>query len=98
MMYNNSMGSPIHNKEFDLTTGKVRPAKRIYTVWLVKDNDDRWNIYHCPDCRNPIAQYKGAAVCEIPGETPGAVPVMIQCKNTNCGRKILFKEVIEQMI
>jgi len=89
---------PIHNKEFNLVTGKIIPAKRIYTVWIVKTADDKWRIYHCPDCRNPVAQYQGDIIAEIPGKVPNSYPIMIQCRNPNCGRKIIFKQAIEQVI
>lgn len=90
------MREPIHNKKFDLRNGRMRPAKRIYTVWLVKVEDDEWRIYHCPDCKNPLAQYKGSLIAEVPGETQDSYPMMVQCKNPNCGRKILFKDAVEQ--
>ena len=89
---------PVHNVTFNLETGKLRPAKRTYTVWVVAPEDDRWKIYHCPDCKNPVAQYKGDLVAEMPGEAPEPYPIKIQCKNPNCGRKILFKEAILQVI
>ena len=92
------MKDPIHNVTFNTITLKPRAAKRVYTVWLVAQQDDRWNIYHCPDCRNPIAQYKGDLVAEIPGEIENPYPVKIQCKNPKCGRKIVFKEAITQVI
>lgn len=87
---------PIHNKEYDLYKGAYVPKKRTYTVWLVPSNEDKWLMYHCPDCRSYIAQYRGELVCEVPGEAPESMPVMIQCRNPNCGRKILFKSVAEQ--
>lgn len=93
------MKDPIHNKTMNLMSGKIIPAKRTYTVRLVAPDDgDKWQIYHCPDCRNPIAQYRGSLIEEIPGEVPYAYPVKIQCKNPNCGRKIIFQEVIEQVL
>jgi len=90
------MREPIHNKEISPKTGRYVAKKRVYTVWLVSSSDDRWKIYHCPDCRNPVAQYKGDLVAEVPGETAKPYPVMIQCKNPNCGRKILFNGVVSQ--
>jgi hypothetical protein len=89
---------PIHNVKLNLETLKMRPAKRIYTVWIVPCEDDSWKIYHCPDCRTPIAQYKGDLVAEIPGESPEPYPVMIQCKNSACGRKIVFEDSVHQLL
>jgi len=88
---------PIHNINHNTASGKPRAAKRIYTVWIVPTDNDKWNMYFCPDCKTPIAQYKGDLVAEIPGEAPKPYPVMIQCKNVACGRKILFKEATEQI-
>ena len=89
---------PIHNVTINLKTLKTVAAKRTYTVWLVPTEDDDWRIYHCPDCRNPIAQYKGDLVAEIPGESPSPFPVKVQCKNPLCGRKIVFEDAIRQFL
>ena len=86
---------PIHNKKITYK-GKVVARKRVYTVFTVGSEDTRWKMYHCPDCRNPIAQYKGDAIMEVPGEAPEAYPFMVQCKNPKCGRKVLFKSSTEQ--
>lgn len=91
------MKSPIHNATYNTKSKRPRAAKRVYTVWIVPKEDDKWLIYHCPDCRNPIAQYNGELVAEIPGEAPKPYPVKIQCKNPSCGRKIIFKEAAEQV-
>jgi hypothetical protein len=31
---------PIHNTKINLETLKMRPAKRVYTVWIVPTEDD----------------------------------------------------------
>lgn len=90
------MSEPIHNK-FLTNSGKWIATKRTFTVFVVTPSDDQWKIYHCPDCRNPIAQYKGDLVAEIPGAVSSEYPVKIQCKNAKCGRKILFKDAAEQV-
>lgn len=92
------MKDPIHNKTFNPHRGTFRASKRVITVTTVFKNDGDWSIYHCPDCRNPIAQYKGDVVEEMPGEAPANYPVLIQCKNPNCGRKIMFKSSSEQVM
>lgn len=91
------MRLPIHNKVINKETGLPRPKKRVYTVWLVSRWTDEWTIYYCPDCRNPIIEYKGDLIAEIPGEVKEGYPIRVQCKNPNCGRKVVFKEVIEQL-
>lgn len=92
------MSNPVHNKTYIPTSGRFRASKRVITVYTVFKNNGDWSIYHCPDCRNPIAQYKGDLVAEIPGEVKSDYPVMVQCKNPNCGRKILFKSSSEQVM
>lgn len=92
------MAEPIHNKEISPKTGRYIAAKRVYTVWLVAPNDDRWKMYHCPDCRNYVARYKGDLVAEVPGTHPDAYPVEIQCRNRDCGRKIVFAGTVEQVL
>jgi hypothetical protein len=86
---------PIHNKVLT-ASGKLVARKRTYTVILVRTEDDSWKMYRCPDCSAYIGQYKGDLYREVPGETPTAFPVKIQCKNGKCGRKILFDYSVEQ--
>ena len=88
---------PIHNKHLNTKTGKFVAKKRVMSVRVVSRDNDRWSIYHCPDCRNPIAQYKGDIVSEVPGEAPHPYPVMIQCRNIKCGRKIMFVGASKQL-
>jgi len=88
---------PIHNFKVNLTTLNLVPKKRVYTVWLVASDDDRWKMYHCPDCRNFLFQYKGDLVAEAPGEAPLHYPVMIQCKNPACGRKVVCAGAVDQV-
>jgi len=92
------MSDPIHNKEINPKTGKYIAKKRVHTEWLVRAEDDKWHMYFCPDCRNPIAQYKGDLIASVPGEAPEPYPVQIQCKNPKCGRKIVFKEAVSQVV
>jgi hypothetical protein len=91
------MREPLHNKTYNPSRGTFRASKRVITVFTVFKEDGGWSIYHCPDCRNPVAQYKGDLVAEVPGETKSKYPVMIQCKNPNCGRKVMFKSSTEQV-
>ena len=88
---------PIHNSKYKTQTGERVAVKRIMTVYTVFKRDGDWSMYYCPDCRNPIAQYKGDLVAEVPGGTPSNYPVMVQCKNFNCGRKVIFKDATEQV-
>jgi hypothetical protein len=85
-----------HSKILDPSAGRFKARKRLYTVWIVASPEMR--IYHCPDCRNPIAQYRGEAVMEVPGLYPSELPVIIQCKNVNCGRKVMFQAVVTQEV
>lgn len=86
---------PIHNAKLN-QGGEFVAKKRVVTVWTVFRDNGEWSIYHCPDCKHPIAQYKGDLVAEVPGGTPSKYPVMIQCRNYNCGRKVMFKDATEQ--
>ena len=89
---------PIHNIVINPDTQRERPAKRVYTVWIVPTEDEGWRMYHCPDCRTPICQYKGDLVAEMPGESPEPYPIQIQCKNPQCGRKIVFEAPVHQIL
>lgn len=90
------MGTPLHNKEIT-HTGRVVAKKRIYTIFVVASDDDTWKIYHCPDCRNAIFQYKGDLVREMPGLVESKCPVLTQCKNPNCGRKVQVNGEVGQI-
>ena len=94
-----SIKQPVNERIYDTEAMRWRPRKRIYTVWLLYVESDDWRMFFCPDCRNPIAQYKGQLVMEHPGYTPVSLdhsPVMIQCKNPQCGRKVVFQDVVKR--
>jgi hypothetical protein len=91
--------TPPNERIYDNETMRWRPRKRIYTVWLIYVATTDWLMYFCPDCRNPIAQYQGQLVMEHPGYKPfnlDHAPVMIQCKNPQCGRKIVFQDALHR--
>lgn len=84
-------------------TNRYRPIKREFTVWLIWVTDPEWKMYWCPDCRQPIIQYKGDLIMEHPGIDgsmldiqPTTPPLMVQCKNAGCGRKIMFQGVAKR--
>lgn len=87
----------IIERQIDSQTMRYKARKREYTVWLLYVSQGNWNMYWCPDCRQPIAQYKGDLVMEHPGidEDLSSIkakspPLLIQCKNPDCGRKVMF--------
>lgn len=93
------MREPVNEKVFDNETFSYKASKREFTVWLIDIRQGKWNMYWCPDCRSPIAQYLGDLVMEYPGfdaSKSTTMPVMIQCKNPNCGRKVIFQSVAQR--
>jgi hypothetical protein len=93
------MRTPINEKRYDLDSMRWKPRKRIFSVWLIHIDYDDWQMYWCPDCRSPIAQYKGSLVMEHPGFESADLKkaaIMIQCKNPQCGRKIVFQDAIHR--
>lgn len=93
------MREPVNEKIYDTQAMRWKARKRIFTVWLIYIPGNEWLMYFCPDCRNPIAQYKGQLVMEHPGYQPVNLshsPVMIQCKNPQCGRKIVFQDAVRR--
>jgi hypothetical protein len=94
---------PVNERYLDNETFRYKARKRIYTVWLLYVEQGEWLMYWCPDCRNSIAQYKGDLIMEHPGadETgtyikPKSPPIMIQCGNPSCGRKIMFQGIVKR--
>jgi hypothetical protein len=91
------MREPANEAVFDQETFSYKPSKRVMTVWLIDIRQKKWNMYWCPDCRSPIAQYLGDLVMEHPGfdvNSATSLPTMIQCKNPQCGRKVIFQSVV----
>jgi len=87
---------PLHNST--MKGGELRAKKRLYTVYVVPNNNKEWQPWYCPDCRNMVFRYKGDAIIEVPGEAPVKFPVEVACKNGMCGRRILVADAAEQMI
>jgi hypothetical protein len=97
------VGNPVHEKIYDPASMRFKARKRQFTVWILWIDQGEWKMYWCPDCRNPIAQYKGDLIMEHPGidedgkyVKPMHPPVLVQCKNSQCGRKILFQGTVKR--
>jgi len=97
------MRQPVNERHFDNESFRYKATKRVFTVWLLYVNQPEWNMYWCPDCRNSICQYKGELIMEHPGADeamtdiqPHSPPLMIQCGNPYCGRKIMFQGIVKR--
>ncbi len=91
------MRGPIHNRQFNPATGRLKFKKRVYTVWVVPNKNKEWQPFYCHDCRNMIFKYQGDSVMEAPGGYPQDFPVEIACKNASCGRIIRIEKAVEQL-
>lgn len=64
--------------------------RRITSVWLEVNQSVGLEMFNCPTCKAPILQIQGDIVTMLPGESPSRLPIIIQCRNPNCGRKYQF--------
>lgn len=76
--------------------------KYVTTVTLIKPNDglgdNGLHIFNCPDCKNPVLQYRGEIASILPGFTPVELPIIVQCSNRDCRRKYSFNYFAEEDI
>jgi len=63
------------------------------SVWL--EESDNIEIYYCPKCRCPVFQHKGNVVQELPGDSDANPPIIIQCRNKNCGKKYMIHPFVK---
>lgn len=65
----------------------------VTSVWLAKDPLDpegyRLKMFFCPNCQNPVIQYKGHIVTIVPGACPSKLPILAKC--SNCKMRYLFE-------
>lgn len=75
-----------HNEQHNIKTDYV-------SVWL-QENPKGLEMFYCPKCRFPILQFEGEIVTILPGGSPSRLPLVIQCRGQNCGRKYMFNLMI----
>ena len=54
-------------------------------------NGEMLHMFFCPNCQNPICQYKGRLVSIMPGASPLKLPVLIRCR---CKRVYQIDDVV----
>lgn len=63
---------------------------KVTSVIISHDADDphgyRLKMFFCPNCQNPIFQFKGHIAKILPGEIPIELPIVIKCSNKACGQ------------
>jgi len=68
----------------------------VTSVWLQRDITDpqgyNLKMFFCPNCQNPLIQYKGNVIQIVPGEGPYKVGTVLQCKN--CKSRYMFHDVL----
>lgn len=85
----------------------VKSAKKVTSVFLeseTRENRQRLKMFFCPNCRTPIAQYKGTYVTIVPGQHPYEPLTLHKCKGTfkneegdweECGYFYSFVSVVQ---
>jgi len=65
------------------------------TLTLVANKDAELKIYYCSTCRCPLIQFKGDLLQELPGLKEVKLPILLQCRNQECGRKYLINAIVK---
>jgi hypothetical protein len=68
----------------------MKPIPKITTVYLEFYEGYGLHIYYCNSCRNPVMQYNGETMEEIPGFKRFTCMMIVQCKNPHCRRRYNF--------
>lgn len=66
------------------------------TLYLQSNKKAELKIYYCSTCRCPLLQFKGDLVQELPGLTEAKLPMIIQCRNPQCGRKFMVTAIVKK--
>lgn len=75
---------------FNPTKDKFEKLPEYMSIYLIFYDDTVPHMYYCNACRNPIMQYRGEVIMEIPGLHDNNYPIIIQCKNDRCKRRYNF--------
>jgi RNase P subunit RPR2 len=80
-----------------LLKGQVKDLQ-VTSVILAKDKEDKEGLklkmFFCPNCQNPLLQYRGCIVWILPGPMPIELPVFIKCSNSHCGKVYCVSSVV----
>lgn len=71
--------------------------QKLASVWLDVGDSQGLQMFYCPSCRYPILQYKGDVVTILPGDSPSQLPLVVQCKGRNCGKKYVFNLMLRSV-
>jgi len=70
---------------------------QVTTVTLGHDYTDKFGmklyIFHCIRCGSPIIQFKGNIIDILPGIVPASLPLILQCNNSRCKHKYMFRDI-----
>ena len=71
---------------------------RVISVVLDRDHDDpygyRLKMWFCPNCQNPVIQYKGEMSYVLPGDLGIAPSTYIKCSNSRCRKIYSFQSIV----
>ena len=67
------------------TVNKVQT--KFISLWIEENPTLDEKLAYCMWCRCPLFAVKGSIVTVIPGDSPSKLPVVVQCRNKNCGHK-----------
>ena len=69
---------------------KITKELPVTTVVVEKHGDpDDVHMFFCPNCGQPILQYKGRIAFILPGAAPCNMPVIVECKR--CKTKYMIR-------
>lgn len=66
---------------------REKAIPKLISIWIEFNTDYDPHIFYCHACRNPIMQYQGEVIMELPSNHPSKMPLIIQCKNQTCKRR-----------
>ena len=70
----------------------------VTSVTLARDVADpleqRIYMFHCIRCGSPVLQHGGNVVRIMPIYEPTELPMIIQCSNSRCKHKYLFRVIL----
>lgn len=83
------------DKVLSTTANKFVKKSFVTTIYLVRNDDPYLRPFFCPDCRNMILQYGGEVARIVPDQTSTNLPIVVQCRNRDCGRKYQFISFVD---
>jgi len=68
----------------------------VITISIVENYSGHFILFRCSICGNPVFEFRGRVVSELPGGAPVEIPIVVQCQHSNCKQRYLISTILSR--